>query len=306
MDILGTAQQVLALFLIMVVGYVMYKRHIIDDEANVRYTRLVLNISLPAQIITAFVSNQGIVSKREVLNVFGLSIIIYIIYALIGVLFLLGLRVQKEQRGTYLFMMMFGNVGFMGFPVIEAIFGEEAIIYAVIFNVIFNILVYSVGILMIGGKDNGPAFEWKKLFNMPLLSAVVSIILFFAGIRLPEVVMTSLGFLGNVTTPVAMLILGAVLAKMPIRALFDEWRIYVFTIMKLLALPLVVMLLFRWIPIQSELIKGCIIILSATPVATNSTMLAIEYDGDVALASKGIFFTTVLSIVTIPLMAIFC
>lgn len=305
MDIISIAKQVLSLFIIMVIGYIMYKRSIIDDEATVRYTRLVLNISLPAQIITAFVSNQGVVSKKEVVSVFGLSVFIYLIYAVLGILFLLAFRVSKEQRGTYLFMMMFGNVGFMGFPVIEAIFGEEAMMYAVIFNVIFNLLVYSVGILMIG-KEGAKGFTVKKLINMPLMSALVSIVLFFTGIRLPEVFMTSLDFLGKVTTPVAMLILGAVLAKLRFRELLDEWRVYVFTAVKLLVIPFVVVLLMSRIFAVSRLVAGVLIVLSAMPVATNSTMLAIEYDGDIPLTSKGIFFTTVLSIVTIPLIAMFC
>lgn len=305
MDIISIAKQVLSLFVIMVIGYIMYKRRVIDDEATVRYTRLVLNISLPAQIITAFVSNQGVVSKKEVASVFGLSVFIYLIYAVLGILFLLAFRVSKEQRGTYLFMMMFGNVGFMGFPVIEAIFGEEAMMYAVIFNVIFNLLVYSVGILMIG-KEGTKGFTVKKLINMPLMSALVSIVLFFAEIRLPEVVMTSLDFLGKVTTPVAMLILGAVLAKLRFRELLDEWRVYVFTAVKLIVIPFVVILLMSRVFAASRLVAGVLIVLSAMPVATNSTMLAIEYDGDIPLTSKGIFFTTVLSIVTIPLIAMFC
>lgn len=303
MSILDTAGQVFALFLIMVVGYVMYKKHLIDDEANVRYTRLVLNVSVPAQIITAFVSNQGVVSRTEVVRVFGISLAIYAVYAAVGVAFLFLFRVEKKQRGTYLFMTMFGNVGFMGFPVIEALLGKEAMIYAVIFNVIFNLLVYSIGIVMIGSGGGVTNFDVKKLRNMPLLSSLLSVILFFANIRLPDVVMTSLGFLGNITTPVAMLILGAVIAKMPIRELFDEWRIYAFTVIKLLLIPGVIIGLFRLLPIQAEMIKQCMIVLSAMPVATNTTMLAIEYDGDMSLASKGIFFTTVLSMITIPLMA---
>ncbi len=305
MDIISIAKQVLSLFLIMITGYVMYKKRIIDDEANVRYTRLVLNISLPAQIITAFVSNQGIVPKKEVVSVFGMSVLLYLIYAVIGVLFLMATKVSEKQRGTYLFMMMFGNVGFMGFPVIEAIFGEEAMMYAVIFNVIFNLLVYSVGILMIG-KDGLQGFSIKKLINMPLMSALVSIVLFFADIQLPEVFMTSLDFLGKVTTPVAMLILGSVLAKLRFRELLDEWRVYVFTVIKLIILPFIVILLFSRVFEMPRLVTGVFIVLSAMPVATNSTMLAIEYNGDIPLTSKGIFFTTVLSIVTIPLIAMFC
>ena len=289
----------------MIIGYVMYKKRVIDDEANVRYTKLVLNISLPAQIITAFVSRQGDVSKKEVIVVFGISAVIYFIYAVIGALFLITTKVHKRQRGTYMFMMMFGNTAFMGFPVIEAVFGQEAMVYAVIFNVVFNFLVYSIGVLMIG-QDGIQGFSVKKFINMPLMSALVSIVLFFADIQLPEVFMTSLEFLGKVTTPVAMLILGSVLAKMKFKELVDEWRVYVFTAVNLIVIPFVVLWLMSRVFAMPRLVAGVLIVLSAMPVATNSTMLAIEYDGDIPLTSKGIFFTTVLSIVTIPLIAMFC
>lgn len=301
MNMLDTAGQVLSLFLIMIIGFIMYKKNIIDDEANVRFTRLVLNVTVPAQIITAFVSNQGIVGRWEVVQVFGISLLMYVVYGLMGILLLCGVRVPQEQRGTYQFMMMFGNVGFMGFPVVETIFGKEALIYAVIFNVIFNLLVYSIGILMISNAGGGK-FDWKKLLNMPLLSSLLSILLFFAGIPLPKTVMDSLNFLGNVTTPVAMLLLGAVIAKMPLRSLFDEWRIYLFTAVKLLLLPVVTWGLFTILPVPSVLVRNALLVLSAMPVATNTTMLAIEYKGDINLASKGIFFTTILSMVTIPLV----
>ena len=299
-----TVAQILSLFIIMVIGYIMNKRGIIDDAANVRFTRLIINISLPAQIVKAFVSNQGIVSNGEVLSVFGISFVMYLTYAVIGILFLILTRVKDTQRGTYLFMMMFGNVGFMGFPVVEAMMGEEAMIYAVIFNVVFNLLVYSVGILMISRKEGGHTFAWKKLLNMPLMSAVVSIVLYLANIRLPEILMRSLNFMGNMTTPVAMLILGSVIANMKVKELFKEWRIYLFTVVKLIVIPFVAILLIGKLPINSELIKGCLIVLSAMPVATNSTMLAIEYGGDVSLTSKGVFFTTLLCMITIPFITV--
>ena len=297
-----TISLIISLFLIMVVGYVMSKRGIIDEEAKVRLTRLIINISLPAQILKAFVSKQGIVTNGEVFLVFGISILAYLLYAIIGMLFNLIVRTPKEKQGTYLFMMMFGNVGFMGFPLIEAIYGEGALIYAVIFNVVFNLLVYSIGILMIGRSETGTKLQLKKLLNMPFICGVLSILLYFAKVQFPEVVTDSLGFLGNVTTPVAMLILGATIAGMPLRKLFDEWRVYIFTIVKLFAVPITVIGLIRYLPISSEVIKGTMIVLSATPVATNATMLAIEYDGDMQLTSKGIFFTTILCMVSIPMV----
>lgn len=297
-----TVAQIMSLFLIMIIGYIMNKKGVLDEAANTRFTKLVINISMPAQIIKAFVSNQGIVSNKEVLMVFGISFLMYFVYAIVGVLFLFVTRVRKEQRGTYLFMTMFGNCGFMGFPVVVAMLGEEALIYAVIFNVVFNLLVYSVGIMMIGKNTNGKGFDAKKLMNMPLMASLLSIVLYFANIKLPEPLMDCLDTLGNVTTPVAMLLLGSVIAGMKIKELFDEWRVYLFTIVKLAVLPAVSIALIHMLPIQSDLIIGCMILLSAMPVATNTTMLALEYQGDVKLASKGIFFTTVLCMISIPII----
>lgn len=302
MSFMDTAAQIVSLFLIMVVGYVMYKRKVIDDAATVRYTKLIMNISLPSQIITAFISNQGIVSNREVLTVFGITFVAYAVYAVVGAVFVFVTRVPKKQRGTYMFMTMFGNVGFMGFPVISAIFGDEALIYAVIFMVVFNVLVYSIGILLINTNESN-GFNLKKLVNMPFIAAVLSIILYFANIKLPDMVMTSFNFMGNITTPVAMLILGATVATMPIKELFDEWRIYLFLIVKLAIMPLIAIALIQFVDV-SELIRGTVIVLSATPVATNATMLAIEYGGDTKLTSKGIFFTTILCMISIPLITL--
>lgn len=297
-----TVMQIVSLFLIMIIGYVLRKCNIFDDASNVRFTRLIIYVSLPAQIVKAFATNQGIVSNNEVLFMFGISTLAYLLYAVIGFAFNIIFRVPKNKKGTFLFMMMFGNVGFMGFPLTEALLGEEALIYAVIFNVIFNLLVYSVGILMISRKDDEFNFSYKKLLNMPLISAIVSIILYFCKIQIPEVLIKSLDYMGNVTTPVAMIILGSTIAGMPWKELFDEWRVYIFTIFKLLIIPAVVIVLLKIAPEMNPLIYGSLILLSATPVATNTTMLAIEYDGDRTLASKGIFFTTLLCMLTIPLI----
>ena len=303
MGIMETAGQIVSLFIVMVIGYALNKCKVLNSDVNAKLVKLVINVAMPAQIITAFVSNQGIVSNAEVISVFGISFLMHAIYFIIALIFVFGLFVKKEQRGTYYFMMMFGNVGFMGFPVIEAIFGKECLIYAVIFNLVFQVLVYSVGIIIIRRPDI--PFSPKKLLNMPLVSAGIAIVLFFLKIKLPGPINSSLGYLGNITTPMAMIILGSIIANMKIRELFDEWRVYAFAVFKLLLVPIVAIVLLKYIPIKSEVVKGCMIVLSAMPVATNASMLAIEYDGDMNLTSKGIFFTTLLCMLTIPLIMAF-
>ena len=304
MDIVMITYQMLALFLLLVTGYVAYKAHVTNDDA-VRYlTKLVLNVSLPAQILVSFLSNRGKVSNMTLLEVTGISLFCYVVYFLVGVVFVIVTHTPKKQRGTYIFMLLFGNVGFMGYPVIQAVFGINAMIYAVIFNVMFNFIIYSLGIILIGGEKTGK-FNPKLLINTPMVTALIALILFFTPIPLPEYLNDALNYLGNLTTPLAMIIIGGTIAKMKARELFNDWRIYVFTVFRLIVMPLAVLAAMNLLHEQQYLIRGTAVVLAATPVATNATMLAIQYDGDVDLVSKGIFFSTVLSVVSIPIVAMF-
>ena len=304
MDIVMITYQMLALFLLLVTGYVAYKAHVTNDDA-VRYlTKLVLNVSLPAQILVSFLSNRGKVSNMTLLEVTGISLFCYVVYFLVGVVFVIVTHTPKKQRGTYIFMLLFGNVGFMGYPVIQAVFGIDAMIYAVIFNVMFNFIIYSLGIILIGGEKTGK-FNPKLLINTPMVTALIALILFFTPIPLPEYLNDALNYLGNLTTPLAMIIIGGTIAKMKARELFNDWRIYVFTVFRLIVMPLAVLAAMNLLHEQQYFIRGTAVVLAATPVATNATMLAIQYDGDVDLVSKGIFFSTVLSVASIPIVAMF-
>lgn len=304
MDIIMITYQMLALFLLLVTGYVAYKVHVTNDEAIRNLTTLVLNVSLPAQILISFLSNRGKVSNMTLLEVTGISLFCYVIYFLVGVLFVIVTRAPKKQWGTYIFMLLFGNVGFMGYPVIQAVFGIDAMIYAVVFNVMFNFIVYSIGIMLIGGSKAGK-FNPKMLLNVPMITALISLVLFFTPVPVPEYLNDALNYLGNLTTPLAMIILGGTIAKMNLKELFDDWRIYIFTVFRLVLMPIAVLVAMNLLHEQQYLIRGTAVVLAATPVATNATMLAIQYDGDVQLVSKGIFFSTVLSVVSIPIVAMF-
>lgn len=304
MDIVIITYQMLALFLLLVTGYIAYKTHVTNDGAIRNLTSLVLNVSLPAQILVSFLSNRGKVSNLTLLEVTGISLFCYLVYFLVAAVFLAVTRAPKKQWGTYTFMLIFGNVGFMGYPVIQAVFGIEAMIYAVIFNVIFSFVVYSLGIVLIGGKKAGK-FNPRLLINTPMVVAVISLGLFFTSVPLPEYLTDALNYLGNLTTPLAMMILGGTIAKMKLKELFDDWRVYVFTVFRLVLMPIAVLVAMNLLHEQQYLIRGTAVVLAATPVATNATMLAIQYDGDVQLISKGIFFSTVLSVVSIPIVAMF-
>ncbi len=302
MSFLTIFQQMLMLLLMMVIGYIMEKKYLLGENSAAVMSKIVLNVTLPAQIITSFSIEGADISAAAVGKTLGFSALVYAFYFAVAWAFVRLLRAPREQRGTYEYMVIFGNVGFMGFPLITAVFGADKLVYAVLFNIVFNLLVFSVGIQMIAGGGEGGSFDWRRLINLPLGSSVLALLLFFAHIELPGFVNTALFTLGDATTPLAMLILGATIAAMPLRELFEEKRVYLFVAVKLLAVPVLVWLLLKpWLP-AGDIIGSILVVLSGMPVATNATMLSVEYGGDIKLVSQGIFFTTVLSVLTIPVL----
>ncbi|HIU10524.1 MAG TPA: AEC family transporter [Candidatus Avidehalobacter gallistercoris] len=300
MSFLMIFQQMLMLLLMMLIGYIMEKKYLLGENSAAVMSKIVLNVTLPAQIITSFSIEGADISAAAVGKTLGFSALAYAFYFVVAWLMVRLLRAPKEQRGTYEYMVIFGNVGFMGFPLITTVFGADKLVYAVLFNIVFNLLVFSVGIQMIAGGSG--SFDWRRLINLPLGSSVLALLLFFAHIELPGFVNTALFTLGDATTPLAMLILGATIAAMPIRELFEERRVYLFVAVKLLAVPVLVLLLIKPLLPAGDIIGSILVVLSGMPVATNATMLSVEYGGDIKLVSQGIFFTTVLSVLTIPLL----
>ena len=305
MDFSTILGQMIMLLLMMILGYLARRKNLLDDHVNASLSKVVLNVTLPAQIITSFAMEGAELTNGEVGAAFGLSCLVYLFYAVLAIICVHLLRLPRADWGTYKYMIIFGNIGFMGFPVITAIFGAKALVYAVIMNIVFNLLVFSYGIKLItDGQENAGSFTWRKLINMPLISSALTLVLFFLHIKLPAVVNTALFTMGDATTPMAMLILGCTIAEMPLRELFDEWRVYVFTAIKLLLMPVLVFLLLHLLPgfDAGSLLGKVLVVLSSVPVATNATMLSIEYGGNNKLVARGIFFSTIFSVLTIPLL----
>ena len=305
MDFSTILGQMLMLLFMMILGYLARRQNLLDEHVNASLSKVVLNVTLPAQIITSFAMEGAELTNGEVGAAFGLSCLIYLFYTALAVIYVRLMRLPRQDWGTYQYMIIFGNIGFMGFPVITAIFGAKALVYAVIMNIVFNLLVFSYGIKLItDGSETAGSFSWRKLINMPLISSALTLVLFFLHIKLPTVVNTALFTMGDATTPMAMLILGCTIAEMPLRELFDEWRVYIFTAVKLLAMPLLVFLLLQLLPgfEANSLLGKVLVVLSSVPVATNATMLSIEYGGNNKLVAQGIFFSTIFSVLTIPLL----
>lgn len=290
--------QMLVLSIIMVIGYVANKKDILNEMVNKKVSSLLLNITSPALILSSVLNQDEKGDPKVLLLVVSLGIFLYIILPLIGILIGKILKVEKKDKKLYQFMTIFANIGFMGFPVIESIYGSEAVFFAAIINLIFNVLCFSYGVYLISDNDR-VSFDIKSLLNPGIVVSILSIIIYIIDIELPFVIKETSTIVGEITIPLAMMLIGSSLAQIPIKDVFSEKRLYPYTFIKQIIIPIIIYFILKPF-IINQMILGIIVILSAMPVGTIAIMFTNEYGGNVSLASKTIFITTVSSVITIP------
>lgn len=234
------------------------------------------------------------------------------------------LKVERESRGTYKAMTVFSNIGFMGFPVIAALYGNGALLYAALFTIPYNVLIYTYGVSAMSSQtagdkgksalaeDEGNGQKEEKGFRMNLLlgrilnvgviACIMTIIIYLCQIPVPGMLADTITHLSNLTAPLSMMVIGASLATINLKKLFTDVKLLIFSVIKLLVIPIAGMLIIRQF-VDNEVICGVCMVMLATPVGSMTAMLAQQYDGDYEMASKGVALTTILSVATIPLVS---
>ncbi len=303
MDIRIVGAKMLMLFAIMVIGFIANKAGLIDEEANKRFSSLVVNITAPAMILASSKGAETLGSKTDALLVLLVAAAMYGFLALMSLFVGKLFRIPKGKEGVYRFMIVFGNNAFMGFPVVQAIFGDNALFYAAIFNIPNNILAYSYGVyLLTKNRSESGSFRWKNMINPGVVSATLTLLLFLLGISLPDFAVTVFDSVGQITTPLAMIVIGASLAKIPLGSVLRDVKVYLFSLYKMIFLPFLIWLIGRLV-ISNPTVLGVLVIISAMPCATIAVMLSHEYGGDAPAASRYVFVSTILSVITIPVVA---
>jgi predicted permease len=301
MQMADITAQMLVLFILVIMGYIARKTHIMDADFTKKFCRLVINIGIPAQILGSILSSTERLSNRALLTLMAASLVTFGLLIVIGLIAPKLIGIRGKYADAFSFMIMFSNVAFVGYPVVTATLGAQAVFYASLFNTPFNLLLYSIGISLLSQSDKKTKLDPRVLINPPFLTSLASIMIFLFNWPFPSMVVDATVMLGNITTPSAMLIIGSSLADVPIRSVFTDWRIYPLSFFRLLFCPFAVWLfLHRFI--SDAMTLNIAILMAAMPVATNATMLSMEYGADEAFASKGTFITTALSMLTIPLV----
>lgn len=297
-------QQMVVLFFLMGIGFFCSKKGIITEEVSKKLSAIVVNIANPALVLTGCMGENKM-EGRELLMVAGIVIAVYAALVLLSMLIPRFLFIEKKKRGTYQAMTVFSNIGFMGFPVISAVYGNGALLYASLFMIPYNVLIYTYGVAaMTAGTEEKKkeGISFGRIFNVGVIACIVTIIFYLLRISMPEFIEITITHLSNLTAPLSMMVIGASLSRIHLKKLFMDGKLLLFSFIKLLVIPIVGVMIIRQF-VENDIICGVCMVMLATPVGSMTAMLAQQYDGDYEMASKGVALTTILSVATMPLVS---
>lgn len=293
----------MTLFALVVVGYVAGKLGYLGGDFDRQLSRLVINITCPALILSSAMTGD-LPDRQFILPLLLISLITYILLAGAGFLFPRYLTKNKADEGAVGFALMFGNVGFMGYPVVASIFGHEAVFYAAVLNVVNTFAVFTIGTVLITGKGDMEEgrFQKKVLYSTPMLAAYLTMAIVALRIdNIPEAISQPLTMLGNITVPAALLIIGSSMSHLSLRSMLGNRTVYATSLMRLAILPVAIHFLMKALGF-SDFVVNINTLVIAMPVATYGTILCLKYEKDTTTITAVTFITTVLSMITIPVL----
>lgn len=294
-------QQMIIFFLIMLIGYICRKIGVFGETTGKMVSGIVINIGMPALIIASGMNPETLENKGKLLFTLGVALIFFAIMFVIAELLPRLLRADREDYGAYQVMTIFSNIAFMGYPLLDAMYGSEAVIHAAIFNLLYSVLNYTYGIRKMQTGGQREKFSWKQLLNVGVISCLIAVILYVTEIPVPMIFEDTATRIGAITGPLSMLVIGDSLAQIRLKDLFTDVRLLIFSAVKLLLMPA----LLLWglgLFVTDPMFRGVCLVMTATPVGSMTVMLAQQYDGDYRLTSKGVALTTVLSVATMPFL----
>lgn len=295
-------QQMIVIFFVVLVGYVCYKKKIIQENVSKSISALVVNVCSPAVIIGSAVTRDESITYDKMLNAVLAGLVVYAILFAASVIVPKILRVEKKWKNHYAMMNLFGNNAFIGIPVVSAVLGTGALFYVSIMIVYFNIIFYTYGLVLCEGNE--AKFSFKNFLNVGNVSIVLMLLIFFLDIKVPVVFSDALGHMANATTFLALLVVGINLARTKLITIFTNKKLYWFVLIRFIMVPIATSFILRMF-VSDPLIYGVMIIMSAVPVGNLPLMRVEEIGGDGRLLSQGVIFSTLCALVTIPLVTLF-
>lgn len=302
----GVSIKVINLFFIMIIGVILRKRKIIDEHSTSALSSILVNVTNPFLILCAFQKEYTPTLVRMGFAVLGLSVIMHLLSAFIGNLVF---RFEKntDRRKIFSFAMTFSNCGFLGYPVLmtlcSSLGDENGLFYGVFFTLFFHIFCWSYGvILMNDGKSLSTRVLCKKIFSNPcFVSVILGFVMYMLQIKLPPFISEGMAYIGDMTFPLSMLIVGSLFCNLKISELFKDKSVYLFLALKQIAFPAVMIFVCKLVGLPLML-AYILIAMCSMPAASNTAIMADYYGADKTFAAKCVSLSTAVSVITIPLM----
>lgn len=304
-DITVVLNVAVSMFIVMVVGYFLRRKDIIDSRFSKNLSKLVLHVTQPVLIVSSMMKMEMTADNNKLLG--KILLVSFGIHTFAAVFGWISMRFMKDCNSRKLseHSIIFTNVLFFGLPIVQNVFGDDAAAWASFFSIIFHVFAWTYGMIILGrDRDDIKLNPGKVILNYGTVPCIIGVIMYFikAGSWIPASVMTAMGYIGGLCTPVSLLVLGGVLATHPPKRLFCDVKVYYVSFIKLLVLPIIVYIMTKYaLKLDMEM---CIfaIIMAALPTASITNMFAELYDIEPGYAATCVGMTTALSVVTIPLM----
>jgi predicted permease len=291
--------QILLMFFLIMVGVFCYKVKLIDREFNKKLSDFVLMFVNPIVIFVSYQRKYDETLLRNLLITLVLAIITHLFA--IGTAYLFLHRKRKEANTAIEhFAMVYSNCGFIGIPLANGIIGSKGVFYITAYMTIFNLFVWTHGLIMITGEKSKKSLM-KAMLSPSIIATLSGFLLFVMRLRLPDVLMDTMGFIRDLNTPLAMLVSGVTIAQTNVFNIFRRIRVYRITFMKLIFIPAAILLLFSFLPITKEVFLTSVLA-TACPTAATINLFAIRFEKDSVYASELFAMTTLLSMLTIPVI----
>ena len=309
LDIQEVFFNLVALFLLIGVGYGVVRLQILPATTAKQFTSLLMNVTLPATILTSLHRPFDAAFLHSSILIMALGVACMTLYAVSGALMTRPFRVPAGRRGMWILACTFSNNGFMGYPIALALFGEEGLVLAVFLGVPFNLLAYTVGPKLVcmdrSGKEGASPISWRSLLLSAVnVSTLLGVLIYVTQIPIPAVIENPMISLANMTTPLSMLVIGMNLSNGKISTIFRDRDVFSASFMRLLALPFLTWLLLQPLTFVEPLVEGVLLIIMSMPCAALASLLAEAYEGDREFAAELVFLSSLLCMITIPLISL--
>lgn len=290
--------QILVMFLIMVLGFLCFKIKIINQETNKKLSDFLLLIVNPLLIFNSYQRDFN----KELFN--GLMISFLLAFAShIAAIVMARLMVRgkkKEDLPLERFSCIYSNCGFMGIPLINSLYGSEGVFYITAYMTVFNLFIWTHGVMVMTGHRNIKSML-KTLISPTFIAIVIGFVFFLFSVRVPDVLYRSMDYVASMNTPLAMIIAGVTLAQSELKKVLLKWRIYLVVLMKQLLIPGVLILLYYRLPLDPKIITTAVLA-AGCPVAATGMLFALRYNKNHLYASELYSISTVAALVTIPVI----